>query len=163
MATLQIALHVVGIGIGATALMDLWVATLQRFGVGTLNFDLVGRWAGHLIRGRACPSSIRESPRIAGERTWGWLTHYAVGTAFAALAAAVLGSDWLENPSFWPAVGIGIATVAAPLLVMQPAMGYGFASRGTPTPLRNCLRSLTNHAVFGIGLYAAAVLIAAIP
>ena len=148
MPTLQTLLHIAGIGIGATAVMDLWVATLQRFGVGTLNFDLVGRWAGHLIRGRACHSSIRESPRIAAERTWGWLTHYAVGTAFAALAAAVLGSDWLENPSFWPAVGIGVTTVAAPLLIMQPAMGYGVASSRTPTPLSNCLRSLTNHAAF---------------
>ncbi len=160
MATLQVALNVVGIGIGATALMDLWVATLQRFGAATLDFDLVGRWTGHLFRGRVRHGSIRESPRIAGERTWGWLTHYVVGIAFAGLAAAVLGSAWLAHPSFWPAVGIGIATVAAPLLVMQPAMGYGYASRRTPTPLRNSLRSLANHIVFGIGLYAAAQVLA---
>lgn len=40
---------------------------------------------------------------------------------------------------------------------MQPAMGSGFAARRTATPLKNCLRSLVNHAVFGSGLYLAAM------
>jgi hypothetical protein len=56
----------------------------------------------------------------------------------------------------------GVATVAAPLLVMQPAMGAGFAASRTPTPLKNCLRSTVNHAVFGLGLYGAAAAIAAL-
>ena len=50
----------------------------------------------------------------------------------------------------------GLATVTAPWLVMQPAMGLGFAALKTPAPLKNCARSLTNHAVFGAGLYLAA-------
>jgi hypothetical protein len=54
---------------------------------------------------------------------------------------------------------IGVATVAMPLLVMQPAMGAGFAASKTPAPLQNCLRSLANHAVFGGGLYLAALLL----
>ena len=52
------------------------------------------------------------------------------------------------------------ATVAAPWLVMQPAMGAGIASRRTPTPGRNRARSLANHLVFGLGLYLAAALTA---
>ena len=32
----------------------------------------------------------------------------------------------------------------------------GAASK-TPAPVRNCLRSLANHAVFGLGLYLAAL------
>jgi len=36
-------------------------------------------------------------------------------------------------------------------------MGAGFASSKTPTPLRNCLRSLVTHGVFGLGLYVSAV------
>lgn len=42
---------------------------------------------------------------------------------------------------------------------MQPAMGAGLASSRTPTPLKNCLRSLITHAVFGGGLYGAAVVL----
>jgi hypothetical protein len=43
---------------------------------------------------------------------------------------------------------------------MQPAMGAGIASSRTPTPLKNSLRSLANHAVFGLGLYLSAATMA---
>ena len=43
-----------------------------------------------------------------------------------------------------------------------PAMGAGFAASRTPTPLKNCLRSLANHTVFGFGLYLSALAIALI-
>lgn len=161
MATLQTLLLVIGIGIGATVVMDLWLAMLQRFGAGTLNFDMVGRWVGHLVRGQFRHKSIREAQRIPGERGWGWLTHYSVGIAFAGILVVVQGVDWLQNPSLAPAVAVGLATVAAPLFVMQPAMGYGWASTRTATPLKNSFRSLANHAVFGFGLYAAALAITA--
>jgi len=39
-------------------------------------------------------------------------------------------------------------------------MGSGFAASRTPNPLKNCLRSVANHTVFGLGLYASAVLVA---
>lgn len=45
---------------------------------------------------------------------------------------------------------------------MQPAMGAGIAAANTPTPWKNRLRSLANHAVFGLGLYLAAALLARI-
>ncbi len=161
MAALQTLFHIVGMGIGATVVMDLWLAMLQRFGAGTLNFDMVGRWVGHLISGQLRHKSIRESPRIPGERAWGWLTHYSVGIAFAGILVAVQGRDWIQHPSPLPAIAVGMATVMAPLFIMQPAMGYGFASSRTPTPLKNCFRSLANHAVFGFGLYAASLVMAA--
>lgn len=161
MTTLQVFLQVVGIGIGATLVMDLWLALLQRFGAATLNFDLVGRWVGHLFRGRVRHNTIRESSRIPGERVLGWLTHYAVGIAFGGILVASQSPHWLHNPSPWPALAVGMATVMAPLFIMQPAMGYGWASSKTPSPIKSCFRSVANHAVFGLGLYAAALVIAA--
>jgi hypothetical protein len=89
----------------------------------------------------------------------GWLTHYAVGMGFAGLLVGLRGLGWMNNPSLLPAVLTGICTVVAPLFVMQPAMGAGFAASRTPTPLKNCLRSILNHTVFGIGLYVSAVCI----
>ncbi len=71
--------------------------------------------------------------------------------------------DWARQPTLLPAMGVGIATVAAPWLVMQPAMGAGIASSRTPAPAKNRLRSLANHSVFGLGLYLAAVVLAWIP
>ena len=52
-----------------------------------------------------------------------------------------------------------LTAVAVPLFVMQPAMGLGVAASKTPAPLKNCTRSLVNHAVFGVGLYLAATFV----
>jgi hypothetical protein len=156
MASLPALRQAVVVGVGATALMDLWLLSLERAGVPTMDFALLGRWVGHLFRGQFAHDAIRRAPAIAAELGLGWLTHYAVGIAFAAMLVALQGSSWLDNPSLLPALAWGLATAAAPLLVMQPAMGAGIASSRTPTPLKNCLRSLANHAVFGLGLYLSA-------
>ena len=159
MATLHETTQLLLIGVGATAVMDAWLAILKRLGVPALNFAMIGRWAGHLLRGRFAHDAIAKSQPIPGELAWGWLTHYAVGIAFAGLLVATQGTDWMHSPSLVPALVVGMLTVAAPLLVMQPAMGAGFASSKTPTPLKNCLRSLVNHTVFGLGLYLSALAI----
>lgn len=150
------------IGIGATAVMDAWLLLLKRLGVPTLNFAFIGRWVGHLFRGQLAHAAIAKAVPIRGELAWGWLTHYAVGVAFATVLVGIQGADWVRSPTLLPALAVGVCTVAAPLLVMQPAMGSGFAASRTPTPLKNCLRSLANHTVFGFGLYLSALAIALI-
>src|SRR5690606_21462636 len=100
-------------------------------------------------------AAIAKAAPVRGERALGWLTHYGVGIAFAGLLVAGPGLAWAEQPSLLPALCIGVATVAAPWFVMQPAMGAGIAARKTPTPWRNRARSLANHTVFGFGLYLA--------
>lgn len=157
----QVAL-VALVGIGATAVMDAWLAILSRLGVPTTGFAMVGRWVGHMRRGRFVHVAIAKAPPIRNELALGWLTHYAVGIVFAALLLAVQGAAWLERPTFLPALAVGVATVAAPWLVMQPAMGSGVLASKTPAPLQNCLRNLANHAVFGAGLYLAAVALAGV-
>jgi hypothetical protein len=97
---------------------------------------------------------------MRGELTLGWAVHYATGIAFALLLAVLAGPAWLRAPSLWPALSFGITTVLLPLFVMQPAMGAGFASSRTANPALNVLKSLANHTVFGLGLYAAALAIA---
>lgn len=150
------------IGIGATAVMDAWLLLLKLLGVPTLNFAFIGRWVGHLFRGQFAHAAIAKAVPIRGELAWGWLTHYAVGVAFATVLVVIQGADWVRSPTLLPALAVGVCTVAAPLLVMQPAMGSGFAASRTPTPLKNCLRSLANHTVFGFGLYLSALAIALI-
>lgn len=152
---LQIAL----VGSGATLVLDAWLALLKQMGVPTLNFALLGRWVGYALRGRVYQPAIAQQAPVRGELALGWIAHYAIGVAFAALLIGVQGHSWTRDPSLLPAVVIGIGTVAAPLFVMQPAMGAGFAASKTPTPLKNCLRSLVNHAVFGLGMYVSAVVV----
>lgn len=136
--------------------MDIWLLLLQRAGVPTMDVALLGRWVGHLFNGRLAHDAIRRTPAIAAELGPGWLTHYAVGIAFAGLLVALQGASWLDKPALLPALAWGLTTAATPLLVLQPAMGAGIASTRTPTPLKSSLRSLANHAVFGLGLYLSA-------
>ena len=154
--------HVALVGIGATLVLDAWLLALQRLGVPTSNFALVGRWVAGMPRGRFTHAAISKAQPERFELGIGWLTHYAVGIVFAAVFVALNGAGWLAQPTWWPALAFGIATVVVPLFVMQPAMGHGFAAARTPSPLRTCLRSLANHAAFGTGLYVAAALLAVV-
>jgi hypothetical protein len=51
---------------------------------------------------------------------------------------------------------IGVGSVMAPFLVLQPGMGAGIAASRTPRPAVVRLQSLVTHGIFGLGLYAAA-------
>ena len=148
-------LRVVTIGIGATAVMDLWLSLLKALGVPTLNFTLLGRWVGHMPHGQWAHAAIAKASPVQGELALGWTIHYATGLAFAALLVGLVGLEWLRTPTLAPALLFGMGTVILPLFVMQPAMGAGVASSRTKTPILNCLKSLGNHTVFGFGLYIA--------
>ena len=115
------------IGVGATAVLDLWLAMLKRLGVTTGSFALIGRWVAHMSRGKFFHQSIAKAEPVGNELTIGWVTHYAVGIVFAAVLVALQGSAWVQSPTFFPAILTGAATVVMPLFVMQPAMGLGFA------------------------------------
>lgn len=144
------------LGVAATALMDVWLLMLSRLGVPTTDWRLVGRWVGRMPRGQFAHASIANAPPVRGEHALGWLTHYAVGITYAAALLALAGAQWANEPAILTALLFGTGTVAVPLFVMQPAMGYGFAGSRTAAPFKSCVRSLANHAVFGAGLYVAA-------
>ncbi len=154
------ATRVLLIGVGATAFMDLWLIFLKKRKVPSLSFAFIGRWIGHIFRGTWFHQGIAKSAPVKGELLMGWLAHYAIGILFAVLLIAASGIEWLKSPTLMPALLVGAATVLAPLLVIQPAMGAGIASSKTATPVRNCIKSVVNHSVFGLGLYLAALLVA---
>ena len=160
MFSIPVLVHTTLVGIGATALMDAWLALQTRLGLPGTSFGLIGRWVGHMRHGRWTHGAIAKAPPVRFERSLGWLTHYAVGITFAALLVAVQGVTWLMRPTPGPALVFGLITVAAPWFVMQPAMGAGWAASRTASPLQNRLRSLLNHAVFGGGLYLSAAALA---
>lgn len=148
------------VGTGATAVMDLWGILRQRvFGIPNMNYGLVGRWLAWMPRGRFRHERIAATPAVQGEKAIGWSAHYATGIAFAAAFLGLCGLEWAQRPALAPALAFGIATVAAPFLLMQPGMGAGIAARRTPRPGAARLQSLVTHAVFGFGLYAAATLV----
>jgi hypothetical protein len=157
-------LQAVVIGAGATALMDLWVfARAGLLGVPAMNYGLVGRWLAYMARGRFRHDRISASPAVKGELAIGWAAHYAVGIAFAGVLLALWGVEWARRPTLEPALIVGIGSVAAPFLVMQPGMGGGFFASRTPRPGAARIQSVVTHAIFGLGLYAAGWLATLLP
>jgi hypothetical protein len=153
------AIPLIVTGAGATLVMDLGSLIRRRlFATPLPNYALVGRWIAHSARGRFRHAAISTSPPIRHELIIGWVTHYAVGIAFAGLLGRIAGSPWFERPTLAPALATGIVTVLVPFLVMQPAMGSGFAAARTPRPNAARLQSLLTHTLFGAGLYLAAQL-----
>jgi Protein of unknown function (DUF2938). len=156
-APLSTLIAATAIGVGATLLMDGWALLRKRLlGVPSLDYALVGRWVGHMPRGRFRHAAIGKAAPVAGERALGWVVHYATGIAFALALLALAGSDWLSRPTPWPALLFGAITVALPFLLMQPAFGLGIAAGKTANPAKARLHSLITHTVFGLGLYLSA-------
>jgi hypothetical protein len=142
------------IGIGATAVMDLWgIVRKPLLGIPTPNYRMVGRWIAHMTHGQFRHNAIAASSPMRGEHVIGWTVHYLIGIAFAALLIGIWGDSWIRNPAIGPALAVGIGTVVAPFLLMQPGMGSGIAGSRTQHPASTRLQSLITHIVFGLGLY----------
>lgn len=147
-------------GVAATALIDLWSWLLARvFGVGSLNYCLLGRWLAYMPRGVFCHRDISARPARVAECHLGWLFHYGVGVVFAAIFLAAVPPTWREAPTLGWALLFGVATVLMPFCIMQPCLGLGFAAGKTARPGRARLKSLTTHLLFGLGLYLSAWLL----
>lgn len=145
---------IVLIGIGATAVTDVWgFARWPLLGIPSPDYGLVGRWFGHMRHGQFHHASIAISPPVRGERVGGWIAHYVIGIDYAALLALIGSEAWLQNPTPWLALAVGMSTIAAPFLLMQPAMEAGVAASHMTRRGSARLQSLLMHAAFGIGLY----------
>lgn len=110
------------------ALMDAWARFGRRvLNVQRLDYALLGRWIGHFPRGRFLHDRIASADPVRGERPFGWFAAYAIDVAFALPLLAISGPTEPAHPRSGPML-VGIATIATPWLVMQPAMGAGIAA-----------------------------------
>lgn len=148
------------LGIGATALLDLWNLALNRlFKLPLPPWHLVGRWFAGLPRGHLVHhAGIGQSPPVRGELAIGWVMHYLVGILFAAVLLAIWGPAWAAQPRFGPALWVGLVTVGAGWFILQPGMGVGIACSGAPRPMLARGLNIAGHVVFAIGLYGTALL-----
>ena len=148
------------IGLGATLTFDLWAQFLKHaLKIAPSNICLVGRWLRYMPEGTFKHSNIVSAPRKSAECTVGWIAHYMIGTTLAITFVALVGDNWLQHPTLIPAIVFGVVTVIAPLFIMQPSLGLGFAASKTSYPMQARLRSLMNHTAFGVGLYLFALLV----
>jgi hypothetical protein len=148
------------IGLGATFTFDLCALFLKRaFKISPSNMCLVGRWLRYMPEGTFRHANIASTPQKSAECVVGWIAHYIFGITFAIAFVSLAGDNWLRHPTPIPAIVFGVVTVVAPLFIMQPLFGLGFAASKTSNPAQARLRSLMNHTAFGAGLYLFALLV----
>ncbi|KFC63574.1 Cold shock protein (Beta-ribbon, CspA family) [Bosea sp. LC85] len=157
---LEFLVRSVLIGVGATLLFDLWSQFLKRaFGLSTPNWAMTGRWFGHLAQGRLAHEDIARSEPVANELALGWVAHYLIGILFAAILLAIWGLDWARNPSFAPALIVGLVTIGCGWFILQPGTGAGIAASRKPNAGQIRAMNIAGHVVFGVGLYCSALLL----
>ncbi|MER9790575.1 DUF2938 domain-containing protein [Mesorhizobium sp. M0213] len=150
----------VAIGIGATALMDVWAIFLNKaFAQPQPNWGLVGRWVWHLREGTVFHDDIGKASPYLHESVLGWAFHYAVGIVYGIILVVLAGTAWLTAPTFLPAFILGIVTVGAGWFLLAPGMGAGWAASKRPNPMQVRALNLVSHTVFAIGLFGTALLI----
>lgn len=145
------------IGIGATLVMDIWLAIRERvFKIPSLNYCFLGRWILHMPEGVVIHRNIADARRKPWECTVGRLAHYSIGALFGVGLVMLTSPEWIHQPTILPAVLWGIVTVCAPFFIMQPALGFGIAASRSANPNKARIQSLFTHAVYGLGLYLSA-------
>ncbi|MGC3982973.1 MAG: DUF2938 family protein [Steroidobacteraceae bacterium] len=143
-------------GVVATAITDMGMLVRKRWlNIVLPNYALVGRWVAYMARGIFRHRAIVAARTIEGERIVGWVVHYLTGIVFAAVLLGIFGNTWLQTPRLMPALMVGVGTVSAPFLLMQPAMGLGVAASRATNPTAARMQSLATHVLFGFGLYVA--------
>ena len=152
---IEIGTYSIIVGVLATAFLDLW--NLLRFyfvDVPLTKYEFIGRWMLYMLEGKFSHVSIKQSAPVPGELLVGWLGHYAIGIAFAAILLIIWGIKWLKAPTFKAAMLVGMGTVVVPYFIMQPGMGLGIAGSASPDQIGLIVKVIVSHIVFSIGLYA---------
>jgi hypothetical protein len=146
----------VGIGVLATVTMDCAFVLAARLRPGVFDPeeagpDLVGRWAGGVLRGRVRHKDIAREPEMRGETAIGLATHYVTGVGLTLIYHAASGKA-APRHGMARAIGWGVATGALPCLILYPSYGYGCCARRTGRSTRIVGVMLMGHTVFGAGI-----------
>ena len=131
--TPDLLVHILLTGVGATLCMDLWALLLKRrFGIPSLDYALVGRWFLGMFDGRWFHATIVTAPPRRGENN-------RLDIALRRRHRVCLYPDRFGGHQVVYGAGAAhrtverLAELAAPFLVMQPALGFGVAAAKPPT------------------------------
>jgi hypothetical protein len=148
------------IGAIATVGMDIWAAVAKHLlHLPTSNWAMVGRWFGHMPRGTFVHRPISAAAPIPHELVIGWVGHYLTGIVYGLAYLYIVRALLSGGPSLGSALAFGLVTLAAPWLIMQPAMGVGVFAMRAPRPNVTRLVNLSMHVAFGVSLYVGWILV----
>ena len=133
------------------AMLTAAVASPAAFSSNLLGFDVIGRWANGLCRGRLRTTGDVGAPARRRDTVLGLATHYATGIALTEAYRLALQRAG-RSSSLRGATAYGVATAALPLFILYPSLGYGvLGSRSGEAP-RLLRVMLLGHLAFGLGI-----------
>lgn len=111
----------------------------------------LGRWIGHMLRGRFTHEDITQAEPIPHEGGIGMATHYAIGLVLGAGYALLLRVPERRQNTLPRATAYGVATTVFPWFWMFPARGQGVMGL-RERDLRVPAFALGTHVAYGLGL-----------
>jgi hypothetical protein len=142
------------IGIIATIGMDIWALLVKHvLRLPVTDWAMIGRWVAYIPKGRYFHSPIASADKIGHELAIGWTVHYLTGVIYGVLYLFIVQEVLGYIPTIQSALIFGLATLAAPWLVMQPGLGLGLFASKAPKPWQVRLINISMHMVFAIALY----------
>ena len=138
-------------GLVATYAMDVAGRKIVEPALGKGPSGGLGRWIGHMLRGRFTHDDITMAAPVAHEATIGTAAHYAIGLILGAGYAVLLRIPDAGQNSLPRATAYGIATTVFPWFWMFPARGQGVMGLRDRDP-RVPAFALCTHIAYGLGL-----------
>ena len=146
-------------GVFATIVLDLWQRLLKlATGIPPANWALIGRWFGHMPRGRFAHDAIAEAPPISHELAIGWTAHYLIGVLYGVVYVGLVDIVLESGPTLLNGFLFGLASVVVPWFLMQPALGLGVMGSRAPNPSVPRYTALVAHCLYGVALYGGVLL-----
>ena len=146
-------------GVFATIVLDVWQRILHAAtGFPPTNWGIVGRWFGHMPRGRFMHASIVEAEPVANEAAIGWGMHYLIGVIYGLVYVGLIVVVLSGTPSLLNGLLFGAASVVIPWFLMMPALGVGVMASKAPKPAAPRYAALAAHSIYGVALYAGSAL-----
>ena len=122
--TTALLLSGVGVGIAATATMDVLGRAAAKAGlVAGAEGRWIGRWYLGMARGRFVHADIAAAPEQPGERRAALIGHYVIGIVLAVVYVVGAFAAGISPGSLPAALGYGLATCVFPWFLVYPALG----------------------------------------
>lgn len=142
------------IGIVATIGMDVWALLARHLlRLPVTDWAMIGRWVAYIPGGRYVHSPISASEKVRHELAIGWIVHYLIGVIYGVTYLFLVQTALNRTPTAQSALIFGLATLAAPWLVMQPCLGLGLFASNAPKPWLIRLVNLSMHIAFAAAMY----------
>jgi len=151
---MEVLIKILMIGVFATVMMDIWATFSNRvLKFPRTNWAMVGRWLGHIPKGKFFHNPVSDSPEIKYENGLGWAFHYFIGIVYATFYVAMVLRGFDGSASLITAWFFGLVTIISPWFILQPALGLGVCAIKAPKPNMVRFQNFAIHSVFGIALY----------